>query len=145
MRATTDTAGRAYQERSAVWEEPSAGPPGHAPVWRCSLAGHVPRRQEVEMRLSREEQRVLDEIEAVLCAEDPDLEANLRTSGRDPVRQARLVCAATVFVVGLALLVAGVSVGVAASVAGFLLMVTAALVGVSARPGAHFGQPPPGP
>jgi Protein of unknown function (DUF3040) len=107
----------------------------------------VCERREVLVALSREEQRLFEEIEAALSAEDPALEASLRTTGRGPIRRSRSVWRGLVFVVGLALLVAGVSIAVALSVAGFVLMLAAALAGIPSWPGAlirRLQQSPPG-
>ena len=99
------------------------------------------------MALSREEQRLFEEIEAALSAEDPALDVSLRTIGRRPIRWSRYVWIVLVFLVGLALLVAGVSIAVALSVAGFVLMLAAALAGGPSLPEAlisRLQQSPPG-
>jgi hypothetical protein len=96
--------------------------------------------------LSREEQRLLEEMEAALSVEDPELEVRLRTTRRRPFRWLRLLAAVVVFLVGLTLLVAGMSSAVALSVAGYVIMVAAAVAGVFSWSGAHvrrLQQPPP--
>ena len=82
------------------------------------------------MALSREEQRLLDEMEAALSAEDPALKVRLRSPERKPLRWLRPLCAGVVFLAGLTLLVAGMSTAVALSVAGYVVMVAAAVAGV---------------
>ena len=82
------------------------------------------------MALSREEQRLLDEMEAALSAEDPALKVRLRSPERKPLRWLRPLCAGVVFLAGLTLLVAGMSTAVALSVVGYVVMVAAAVAGV---------------
>lgn len=99
------------------------------------------------MTLSREEQRLLEEMEAALAAEDPALEANLRTTRRGPIGRSRAVWTGVLFLVGLTMLVAGVSIAVALSVVGFVVMLGATLAGGSSWPRVHlrwFQQPPLG-
>ena len=102
-------------------------------------------RREVLVALSREEQRLLDEMEAALSAEDPALGVRLRSPERKPLRWLKALCAGVVFLVGLTLLVAGMSTAVALSVVGYLVMVAAAVVGVLSSSGLNVErlQPPP--
>ena len=98
------------------------------------------------MALSGEEQRLLEQMEAALSAEDPELEVRLRTTERRPLRWLRVLGAGVVFLVGLMLLVAGMSIAVALSVAGYVVMVAAAVAGVFSWSGAQvrrLQQPPP--
>ena len=110
------------------------------------------------MPLSEHEQRLLDQIERALYAEDPKFASNVRGARlRSPSRRRRLQGIA-VFVLGLVLLVVGAAVmrlWVAntvpiVSVFGFLLMFTGAVVAIFARGGGRdaaagerSGQPPP--
>ncbi len=97
------------------------------------------------MALSREEQRLLEEMEAALSVEDPELEVRLRTHHRRPLGWLRVLGAGVVFLIGLTLLVAGMSIAVALSVGGYVVMVAAAVAGVSSWSGAHvrrLQQPP---
>jgi hypothetical protein len=90
--------------------------------------------------LSEHEQRLLEQIERALLAEDPKFASTVRsTDPRHHVRR-RIVVAALVFLVGAALMIAGV-VGVAkvnalgiplVGIAGFLVMFGAVLFGVTA-------------
>jgi len=110
------------------------------------------------MPLSEHEQRLLDQIERALYAEDPKFASNVRGARlRSPSRRRRLQGIA-VFVLGLVLLVVGAAVmrlwvaGVpVVSVLGFLVMFTGAAVAIFARGGGRdttegerSGQPPPG-
>ena len=84
------------------------------------------------MPLSEHEQRLLEQMERALYAEDPKLASALR--GADPrthVRR-RLVIAAVGFVAGLALVMTGVARSTTwLSVVGFVIMVAAAFVAAS--------------
>lgn len=73
------------------------------------------------MAMTREEQRRLDEIEAVLAAENPALDAALRGSSRHRPR-GRAVWPAVAFGTGLTMVVAGMAFGLAVVMAGFLVM-----------------------
>lgn len=97
------------------------------------------------MALSREEQQLLDQMEAALSAEDPALGVRLRSTERMPLRWLRALCAGVVFLVGLTLLVAGMSTAVALSVVGYVVMVAAAVAGVFSWSRVDLGrlQPPP--
>ena len=95
------------------------------------------------MALSDEEQRLLEQMEAALAAEDPKLVNALRGTGVRRVHRRRAALAGVGFFVGLALLVVGISVHPVLSIAGFVVMVAAAVVaiyswqhvGSSAEPG----------
>jgi ferric-dicitrate binding protein FerR (iron transport regulator) len=83
------------------------------------------------MALSEEEQRLLDQMEAALAAEDPRLANTLRgTSNRSQRRRA--VLAGLGFLVGIACLIGGMQVHPALSVVGFLVMLAAAVLGITA-------------
>jgi hypothetical protein len=86
------------------------------------------------MALSEDEQRRLDQLEASLAAEDPDLAQKF---GAKPVARAhgaRLALCAVGFVVGLAALVGGISLTFVLSVVGFVVMfASVALALVPAR------------
>ncbi|MQA14462.1 MAG: DUF3040 domain-containing protein [Pseudonocardiaceae bacterium] len=92
------------------------------------------------MPLSEHEQRLLDQIERALYAEDPKFASNVRGGRmRSPSRRRRLQGVA-LFVLGLVLLVVGAairSLWVAdfpiVSVLGFLVMFTGAIVAIFAR------------
>ena len=92
------------------------------------------------MPLSEHEQRLLDQIERALYAEDPKFVSTVRGGRlRRPTRRRRLQGVA-VFVLGLVLLVVGVAVRAlwimdyfpVLSVIGFLVMLTGAVMAVTA-------------
>lgn len=95
------------------------------------------------MPLSDHEQRLLDQIERALYAEDPKFATAVRATDLRTHYRRRIVRGAVLFVVGLGVLLAGVATTViAVGVAGFLVMFGAAfLVATSwkrlggARPG----------
>jgi len=90
--------------------------------------------------LSEHEQRLLEQIEQSLYAEDPKFARSWRTKDPGTLRRNTLVRAALMFVAGLAALLAGVITlnantvaGIALGAAGFLLMLAAAWYGLSTR------------
>lgn len=83
------------------------------------------------MALSEDEQRLLEQMEAALAAEDPKLANTLRGTSRRWHRR-RFIFAGLGLLVGLACLVGGMEVHPAVSVVGFLIMLAAAVVGVGA-------------
>lgn len=92
------------------------------------------------MPLSEHEQRLLEQIEQSLYAEDPKFARSWRTKDPGKVRRNTLARAAVLFVVGLGALLAGVITlnsntvaGIALGAAGFLLMLGAAWYGLSTR------------
>lgn len=101
------------------------------------------------MPLSEHEQRLLDQIERALYAEDPKFVSTVRGGRlRRPTRRRRLQGVA-VFALGLVLLVVGVAVRAlwiadnfpVLSVIGFLVMLTGAVMAVTSV-GAKGGQQP---
>jgi Protein of unknown function (DUF3040) len=80
--------------------------------------------------LSDEEQRLLDQMEAALAAEDPKLVHAMRGTGVRRLHRRRAAVAGVAFFVGLALLVAGMSVNPLLSILGFVLMVAAAVTAI---------------
>lgn len=89
------------------------------------------------MALSEEEQRLLEQMEAALAAEDPKLVNTLRGTGVRRVHRRRAAIAGVGFFVGLALLVVGLylmSTGptgfVALSLVGFVVMVISAVTAI---------------
>jgi Protein of unknown function (DUF3040) len=82
------------------------------------LGGTVP--------LSEHEQRQLDQIEQALYAEHPRFARAVRAADPQVHYKRRVICAALVFVVGLALLLYGVAISqIWISVVGFVVMLTA--------------------
>lgn len=95
------------------------------------------------MALSDEEQRLLEQMEAALAADDPKLVHAMRGGGVRRIHRRRAALAGIGFFAGLGLLVAGISVNPLLSVLGFVVMVAASVtaiyswqhVGSSADPG----------
>ncbi len=92
------------------------------------------------MPLSEHEQRLLEQIEQALYAEDPKFARNWRVKDLRSLQRVRAIRAVLLVVVGLGLLVAGVIVqgnsiivGVALGVAGFVLMLLGAWLALSTR------------
>lgn len=105
------------------------------------------------MPLSDHEQRMLDQIESALYAEDPKFASSVRGGGfRTPTARRRLPGAA-LFVIGLAMLVSGVAfkatmIGNFAilSVVGFVMMFAGVVYAITGpRVGSRPGQPGSGP
>ena len=84
------------------------------------------------MPLSEHEQRLLDQIERALYAEDPKFATTVRSTDLRTHMRRRLRRAAFVLVVGVVLLVLGLSTSPAVGIAGFAVMVIALLMGLSA-------------
>ena len=78
------------------------------------------------MALSREEQRRLEELEALLAEDDPQLAHTLRGTRPSPVTGRRALVGGAGFLAGIGLLVAGMQWHWTISVAGFLVMLAAA-------------------
>jgi Na+/melibiose symporter-like transporter len=90
--------------------------------------------------LSEHEQRLLEQIEQALYAEDPKFARSWRVRDLRSLQRVRAIRAAALVVVGLGLLVAGVIVqsssiivGVALGVVGFVLMLLGAWLALSTR------------
>ena len=82
------------------------------------------------MALSDEEQRLLEQMEAALAAEDPKLVNALRGTSVRRVHRRRAALAGVGFFAGLGLLIAGISVNPFLSVLGFVIMVAAAVTAI---------------
>src|SRR3954453_6138392 len=102
------------------------------------LRGNTP--MEGALPLSEHEQRLLEQIEQALYAEDPKFAQSWRVRDLRSLRRARVVRAVLLVLLGLGALVAGVVVqgdntvlGVALGVAGFLLMLGGAWVAMLTR------------
>jgi hypothetical protein len=80
--------------------------------------------------LSEHEQRLLDQIERALYAEDPKFASTVRTTDLRSVMRRRLRWAAVVFLVGFVLLVMGVTEPVI-GIMGFLVMLAAFVLALS--------------
>ena len=98
------------------------------------------------MALSEKEQRLLEQLEAALAAEDPKFANTLRGSHRRTFHRRRAALAGVVFLVGLAALVAGMQFGWFISVLGFVIMFGATVGALSAWQHVdHDGDPSSGP
>ncbi len=78
------------------------------------------------MPLSEHEQRLLEQMERALYAEDPKLASTLRGADLRAHQQRRVIVGTLGLIVGLGLLLAGVTIGWALGVAGFLVMLASA-------------------
>jgi hypothetical protein len=98
--------------------------------------------------LSEEEQRLLDQMEAALAAEDPKLVNAMRGTGLRRLHRRRAAVAGVAFFGGLTLLVLGLAWGVSwgwiVSVVGFCVMVAAAVAGIYAWRHIGGGNSDPG-
>ncbi len=92
------------------------------------------------MALSEEEQKLLEQMEAALAAEDPRL-ANALRGRRRPLSPRWMVMSILGFALGLTVLVVGIQVHPLVSVLGFVLMLAATVAGVNSwqRPGSVSG------
>jgi hypothetical protein len=81
--------------------------------------------------LSEHEQRLLDQIERALYAEDPKFASTVRTTDLRSVMRRRLKWAAAIFVVGFVMLLLGVTAPVV-GIIGFLVMLGAFVLALSA-------------
>ena len=88
------------------------------------------------MALSHEEQRRLEELEALLAQDDPKLAHTLRGTRHRPFTGRRAMTSGAGFLLGIGLLVAGMQWHWTISVLGFLVMLAAAVHLVGERPGA---------
>jgi len=95
---------------------------------RCSA---FPRSEDM-VPLSDHEQRLLEQMEQALYAEDPKFASVLQGDDLRLRYRRRLVLAVLGFIAGIALLLAGVWYGTYLGVLGFLLMLGSVLAGVSA-------------
>lgn len=83
------------------------------------------------MALSEDEQRLLEQMEAALAAEDPKLANTLRGTGTRRLHRRRAALAGLAFLIGIGCLIGGMQVHPLLSVAGFLVMLAATVVAVS--------------
>lgn len=85
------------------------------------------------MPLSEEEQRMLEQLEQALAAEDPKFASTLRGSSAKSHHRRVAIGSAVVFVLGIVLLMTGVIMPqTIVSVAGFVLMLGGAYFGLTA-------------
>ena len=88
--------------------------------------------QETTMALSEQEQKRLDQLEASLLADDPKFADALRGTPQFRIQRRRAAFAGVVFVAGLTALILGVQFQPLTSVLGFVMMLIAAITGISA-------------
>ncbi|MGH3979848.1 MAG: DUF3040 domain-containing protein [Pseudonocardiaceae bacterium] len=97
---------------------------------------------EVTVPLSEEEQRLLAELEQALAAEDPKFASALRGSSMRSRQRRIAVAAGVAFFVGIVLLMAGVIIPFTPiSIAGFVLMLGSAYVGLTAWRKSNHPEP----
>jgi Protein of unknown function (DUF3040) len=88
--------------------------------------------------LSEEELRLLEQMEHALAQEDPKFASTLRGSTLEKVARMRTLAAATVFVLGVAVLMGGaISQQTWLGILGFVVMLGSATVGLAAWRGRH--------
>lgn len=101
------------------------------------------------MPLSEEEQRLLDQLEASLMEDDPRLAKSMATAPTYQVERRKASLAGVFFLLGLILLVLGVSWHPAISVVGFVLMFGATVLALTSwrkvDPSAKPSRPKPSP
>ena len=88
-------------------------------------------RQEVEVPLSDNEQRLLEQMERALYAEDPKFATSLRGADPRTHHRRRVVKASVGFLAGIALLIVGLVTVWAVSIVGFLLMLASLFLAAS--------------
>src|SRR3954452_24914748 len=91
--------------------------------------------KEVDVPLSDHEQRLLEQIERALYAEDPKFASSVRSTDLRTHYRRRMVRAVIGFILGIGILLAGVitqAFYLALGVLGFLVMLGSALLGVTA-------------
>ena len=95
------------------------------------------------MPLSEEELRLLEQMERALVEEDPKLASTLRGTTMQRVARRRAIIAGVVFALGMAALTTGVLAGQPiVGIVGFVIMLSAATIGVTAlRNPAMMQQP----
>ncbi len=86
------------------------------------------------MPLSEHEQKLLEQMEQALYADDPKFASNLRSAGTGASRK-RAALGVLAVLSGLALLILGVATGPAVGVAGFTVMLIGAVLTYSAFTG----------
>lgn len=84
------------------------------------------------MALSEKEQRLLEQLEAALAAEDPKFASTLRGAGNRTLHRKRAALAGVAFAIGVGALVAGMEFGWVISVIGFVVMFAATVIALSA-------------
>ncbi|MDR1431896.1 MAG: DUF3040 domain-containing protein [Propionibacteriaceae bacterium] len=83
------------------------------------------------MALSKDEQRLLEQMEAALEAEDPELASTLRGTTSRRLHTRRATLAGVAFVIGIACLIGGMKLHFALSIVGFVVMLAATIIAIS--------------
>lgn len=94
------------------------------------------------MALSEDEQRLLEQMEAALAAEDPKLASTLRGTTSRRLHRRRAAIAGLAFLLGIGCLIGGMELHPIISIVGFLIMLAATVVAVSSWQ--HVGYDPDG-
>ncbi|WP_040161731.1 DUF3040 domain-containing protein [Nigerium massiliense] len=84
------------------------------------------------MALSEEEQRLLEQMEAALAADDPKFASTLRGTTNRKLHRRRAALAGLGFAVGIAALVLGMQLHPIVSVIGFVIMLVSTIVALTA-------------
>src|SRR5689334_25326762 len=91
--------------------------------WPRALVGCTPNVQEVTVPLSEHEQQLLEQMEQALYAEDPKFASQMQGAGARAAARRRRVIGVVGVVLGLGLVLVGVSTTMWVGVAGFAIMV----------------------
>ena len=83
------------------------------------------------MALSEEEQRLLEQMEAALAAEDPKLASALRGTTSRRLHRRRAALAGVGFLIGIGCLVGGMELSPALSIVGFIIMLVSCVIAVT--------------
>ena len=83
------------------------------------------------MALSEQEQRLLEQLEAALAAEDPKLANTLRGGHPRTLHRRRAAIAGVGFLIGVAALIGGMQVNWIISVVGFVIMLASTVVALN--------------
>lgn len=82
------------------------------------------------MALSQEEQRLLEQMEAALAAEDPRLANTLRGTNRRRIHRRQATIAGIGFLLGIVALIVGMQIHPVVSVIGFVVMLASTILAV---------------
>lgn len=83
------------------------------------------------MALSEQERKLLEQLEASLVADDPKFAETLRGDSHVRIHRRRATLAGLGFVAGIVILISGMQVHPVMSIAGFIAMLIAAIIGIS--------------
>ena len=84
------------------------------------------------MALSKDEQKLLDQMEAALAADDPKLANKMRGTSTRRLHRRRAALAGVAFLIGIACLIVGLKVHPVMSIAGFVIMLAATVIAITA-------------